>query len=89
MKIIKIPSLFLMGILVYPISAFGCGDKYGVVEYYNADRGYGSVLSEGASYFIHHTKTIGDKKRLEKGDMVSFSSEGLEVACIKKLNPDQ
>eukprot|EP00811_Abedinium_folium_P010375 NODE_19598_length_836_cov_2.940762.p2 GENE.NODE_19598_length_836_cov_2.940762~~NODE_19598_length_836_cov_2.940762.p2 ORF type:complete len:117 (-),score=28.70 NODE_19598_length_836_cov_2.940762:395-745(-) len=50
----------------------GFGDKAGVVMWFNPDRGFGFITSEGVEYFVHYSgidsaafRTLGDGEEVE------------------------
>lgn len=62
----------------------------GIVSWFNTEKGYGFVSSDGRDHFIHFKEiNMPGFKSLEKGDKVSFvpskSPKGLTATCLIKV----
>lgn len=48
----------------------------GKVKWFNEQKGFGFISSEGKDYFVHHTGIVGEGfKTLKEGDDVQFEIE--------------
>ena len=61
--------------------------KQGIVRWFNAEKGYGFVASEGVDYFVHYKEiNTGGFKTLKTDDKVSFepsrSPKGLTATNV-------
>jgi len=43
----------------------------GIIKWFNMQRGFGFITSEGKDYFVHR-RDIEAKSKLKRGDIVSF-----------------
>lgn len=60
----------------------------GTVKWFNRNRGFGFIKSEGKDYFVHRWD-IEANSELEKGDKVSFEAEeapkGTKAVKVRKI----
>jgi cold shock CspA family protein len=58
------------------VSARDFGSKAGVVKFFNGEKGFGFIESDGQDYFVHHTGIEGQGFRsLADGESVEFDAE--------------
>jgi len=61
----------------------------GIVKWFDREKGFGFIKSEGKDYFVHRWD-IETKSKLEKGDKVSFEPEkarkGTKAVKVRKIS---
>eukprot|EP00440_Ansanella_granifera_P024745 gb/GFBE01026872.1/.p1 GENE.gb/GFBE01026872.1/~~gb/GFBE01026872.1/.p1 ORF type:complete len:114 (+),score=22.74 gb/GFBE01026872.1/:1-342(+) len=68
------------------------GDKTGSVKFFNPERGFGFISSEGQDYFVHYTgiESAGGFKSLADGEDVEFDLEqdqSGKMRCVRVTGP--
>eukprot|EP00931_Biecheleriopsis_adriatica_P105491 TRINITY_DN80050_c0_g1_i1.p1 TRINITY_DN80050_c0_g1~~TRINITY_DN80050_c0_g1_i1.p1 ORF type:complete len:145 (-),score=31.54 TRINITY_DN80050_c0_g1_i1:81-458(-) len=68
------------------------GDKRGSVKFFNPERGFGFIVSEGQDYFVHYTgiESAGGFRSLADGEEVEFDLEEDQSGkqrCVRVTGP--
>ena len=71
------PTRLLLASSALRLDSRSFGDRRGVVKWFNCDRGYGFITSEGEDYFVHYScisEVQGDPsfRSLAQGEQVEF-----------------
>ncbi|CAE8622851.1 unnamed protein product [Polarella glacialis] len=77
---------------VAPSSVRAFGDKAGQVKFFNPERGFGFISSEGQEYFVHYTGIEASTgfKSLADGEDVEFDLEqdhAGKMRCVRVTGP--